>query len=145
MLNLVPLWLRDRVNGAARQANSRPLNVFRQFDDAVSRLFQGAQAGNWGQSAKETENEFVYSFDAPGFEASEFDIQVAKGTVTVAAQHLVGEGDRQRPERTFRREFELPEQADAEKVTAKYRNGVLELCFAKVEQAKPRKIEVKGE
>lgn len=148
MLNVVPLWLRDRVNGAARRANGQPLEVFKQFDDALGSFFKGlshSYAGNWGFSARETENEFVFTLDAPGFEVNEFDIQVAEDVVTVTAEHLVGEGDQKHAERSFNRQFPLPELADAAKVEARYRNGVLELRFAKVEQAKPRKIEVRAE
>lgn len=43
----------------------------------------------------------------------------------------------------YRRVFSLSKELDSEKVTAEFQQGVLVLRIPKVEQAKPRKIEVK--
>ena len=44
---------------------------------------------------------------------------------------------------TFLRSFNLPEDADAEKVEAEFKDGVLFVHLPKLEKAKPREIEVK--
>jgi HSP20 family protein len=44
---------------------------------------------------------------------------------------------------TFLRSFNLPENADAEKVEAEFKDGVLFVHLPKLEKAKPREIEVK--
>jgi len=44
----------------------------------------------------------------------------------------------------FERSFVLPQHADANKVDASYDNGVLAITFPKVEEAKPRRIEIRG-
>lgn len=45
---------------------------------------------------------------------------------------------------TFTRVMELPVTVDANRVEARLENGILKLRLAKQEQAKPRKIAVKG-
>ena len=43
---------------------------------------------------------------------------------------------------SFSRSFQLPENTDPEKIEAKYTDGVLTVRVPKVEESKPRKIEV---
>ena len=43
----------------------------------------------------------------------------------------------------FTRAIELPEQVDANRVEAEFKNGVLTMTLPKREEAKPRRIEVK--
>ena len=43
----------------------------------------------------------------------------------------------------YRRVFNLSKELDSEKVTAEFQQGVLVLRIPKVEQAKPRKVEIK--
>jgi len=43
----------------------------------------------------------------------------------------------------YRRVFNLSKELDSEKVTAEFQQGVLILRIPKVEQAKPRKVEIK--
>ena len=44
---------------------------------------------------------------------------------------------------SFARSFTLPDNADAEKIAAEYKNGVLAVRVAKKEAAKPKSVEVK--
>jgi HSP20 family protein len=141
MFQLLPWAAARRYRNGSRHSAGQG-NVFEHFDQVFNQLFPVAATQS---SSRETENEFIFSFDAPGFEAGELDIQITDDEVTVTAEHVVTEGEKKWTERSFRRQFALPEKADAAKVQAKYRNGVLELRFGKVEEAKPRKIEVKAE
>jgi HSP20 family protein len=141
MFQLLPWAAARRYRNGSRHS-ARQGDVFSQFDEVFNHLFRAPATQSTG---RETENEFIFSFDAPGFEAGEFDIQITDDEVTVTAEHVLTEGEQKWTERSFRRLFALPEKADAAKVQAKYRNGVLELRFGKVEEAKPRKIEVKVE
>lgn len=44
---------------------------------------------------------------------------------------------------SFTRSFSLPTTVDPTKVTAVYKDGVLEVTVPKVETAKPKKVEIK--
>ena len=43
----------------------------------------------------------------------------------------------------FTRSFTLPKTVDSDRISASYKDGVLELTLPKVAQAKPRKIKIK--
>jgi HSP20 family protein len=88
---------------------------------------------------------------APGFTASQFDISIDKGLLTIA-------GERKRPEEAvgeetrsyarerfmgaFRRVIELPQNANPDDVQAKYADGCLSIRIGKQESSKPRSITV---
>jgi HSP20 family protein len=46
---------------------------------------------------------------------------------------------------SFSRSFSLPEGADAAKVHAEFKNGVLQVHMAKSQMSKPKQVEVKVE
>lgn len=89
--------------------------------------------------------------DLPGIDPAKLDVSVTEGN------RLVLQGERpevnlknavwHRQERghgTFVRELTLPTLVDADKVEARYDQGVLRLTLPKAEAAKPRKIQVRS-
>lgn len=152
MFSLMP-WKKQRnVSPAlAPTRTEHPLSLFHnEFDtvfDRWSSLFDDAWPGWGGLDLKDAEDEVVCRVDAPGFEAEDFDIRVAGGTLTVYAEHKEGgsPGGEALAERYFERAVTLPGGIDPEKVKARYRNGVLEVRLPKTEEARPRKITVKTE
>ncbi|HTR10241.1 MAG TPA: Hsp20/alpha crystallin family protein [Paraburkholderia sp.] len=88
---------------------------------------------------------------APGVEPSKLDISVDKGLLTIAGeratqQAMLPEGTRQYAQErfsgAFRRVIELPQQADPDKVQARYVDGCLLISVGKREASKPRAITV---
>ena len=98
-----------------------------------------------------TENALeIYAF-APGIDASKLEVSVEKGLLTIAGERPADtpKGDeatsvyaRERFAGAFRRVVSLPEDADASRVEASYRDGVLRIVLPKREQSKPRRITV---
>ena len=98
-----------------------------------------------------TENALeIYAF-APGIDASKLEVSVDKGLLTIAGERPADtpEGDentsvyaRERFSGSFRRVVSLPEDVDAARVEASYRDGVLRIAVPKAEQSKPRRITV---
>ena len=83
----------------------------------------------------------------PGIDPSQVHVDLQGGSLTIS-------GERTRTEENgpgyaseirygrFERAFTLPAKVDAEKVSAHYENGMLELTLPLAEAAKPRRIEI---
>jgi HSP20 family protein len=96
------------------------------------------------------ENALFAEIDLPGIDPAKLDISVVEGNrLTVKGERPAVEFPNavwHRQERgygEFTQEFTLPTLVDAEKVEARYENGVLKLTLPKAEAAKPRKITVR--
>jgi HSP20 family molecular chaperone IbpA len=94
----------------------------------------------------ETKDGLVVVADLPGVEQKALDVRVADGILTLQGRTAhVAPGtpiDREYELLHFYRQFELPEEVDAQKIAAELKHGVLTLRLPKKEKAKPRKIEV---
>jgi len=88
-------------------------------------------------------------FDVPGIDPEQIEVTVDRGILTVSGKREEErtENDkffvRERTMGTFTRRMRLPESLNAEAVEASYGQGVLEVRIPVLEQAKPRKIEVR--
>jgi HSP20 family protein len=104
----------------------------------------------WDVDVQENDKEIMVRAEAPGFEAKDFEIDISGNTLRIWAEHKQEdekneEGFRYSERRYghFERSIPLPTAVDADKVEARYRNGVLELHLPRTEQAQRRRIEVK--
>ena len=95
------------------------------------------------------ESDVVLRFDVPGIDPDSIEVTVDRGvlSVSVKRQEERSENDRffvrERTMGTFTRRLRLSENLNAEAVEAAYSNGVLEVRIPVLEQAKPRKVEVR--
>lgn len=93
----------------------------------------------------------VFAF-VPGVEPGSLEVSVDNGLLTIAGDRT-SDADtspgqrtvyaRERAGSSFRRVVSLPEDADAEQVSATCRNGILHVRVAKQAASRPRRIEVK--
>ncbi|BCZ81764.1 heat-shock protein Hsp20 [Paraburkholderia terrae] len=88
---------------------------------------------------------------APGVEPTKLDISIDKGLLSIAGERTtreaqLPEGTRQYAQErfngSFRRVIELPQQADPDKVQARYVDGCLLISVGKREASRPRAITV---
>jgi HSP20 family protein len=86
---------------------------------------------------------------APGIEPASLEVTVDKGTLTISGERKAqapSDGARtyakERFSGSFRRVIELPRNADADKVEARYENGLLSITVGKREASKPRAIAI---
>ena len=87
---------------------------------------------------------------APGLDLDKLEITVDRGLLVLAGERKADapSGERadvyaqERFTGQFRRVVSLPEDADAARVQANYRDGVLRISVAKRESSLPRRIEV---
>jgi HSP20 family protein len=89
----------------------------------------------------------VYLF-APGIDPKKLDVSIQQGLLTIAGERQIPINDKAtyyRQERfsgEFRRAISLGEDVDAERVEAKYRDGIVQIRLQRRESAKPRQIEI---
>ncbi|RZL05538.1 MAG: Hsp20/alpha crystallin family protein, partial [Pedobacter sp.] len=102
-----------------------------------------------GVNILETEDSYKIELAAPGLTKEDFQINLKKDTLSVWAERKALEGadqkDYTRKEfdyNSFARSFVLPESVDAEKISAEYVNGILNITIGK-DVAKLQEKEIK--
>ena len=124
--------------------------------DEVSRLFDSFLADSPGKTqwapavdVRETDKEYFVRMDLPGLEPNDVKVAVFEDTLTVSGERREASESKdvkwhhvERYHGAFERRFQLGKAVQADKVSAGYRNGVLEIRVPKAEQAKPRDIQI---
>lgn len=97
------------------------------------------------------DDNFYVRAEVPGIKASELSITAVRNRVSVAGkreiqpeQERVSYHRRERAEGSFNRTVTLPTEVDAERVDARYADGILTLTLPKAEETKPRQIAVRS-
>src|SRR5579864_1569801 len=90
----------------------------------------------------------VAVLELAGMRKEDIEISLHDGMLTISGERKRSSANGEKAERTeryvgsFRRTVSLPVQADASKVSATYRDGILTVTLPKAEEAKPKRIEV---
>ncbi|MBF0371357.1 MAG: Hsp20/alpha crystallin family protein [Magnetococcales bacterium] len=134
-----------------------PFRQFRTLQGEINRLFDQDMDGSTGQMAawpmrvdiREDENQIIIKADVPGMAQKDINVNVDNGQLTISGERKFDdEANKEsyhRVERAygrFSRSFSLPNTTDTGKISAAYANGVLEVTLPKLEEAKPRSIQV---
>ena len=123
---------------------------YNDLDGLIDSLFTGVKIPP--VDIKETASGYAISAEIPGYKENEINLSVENHVLTLEGkkEEKKDEKDgkkylvRERVVRDFKRSFTLPEDADEEKVSASFKNGVLEIDLPKTEKAQPKRIEVKA-
>ena len=113
---------------------------------------RGEEAKAWTPAVDVSEDEHSYRITAelPDVPSGDVKVVVKDGVLTLRGErknekktegtkyHLV-----ERTYGSFQRSFTLPKDANGEKVSAEFKNGILLVTVPKREEVKPREIEVK--
>ena len=139
-----------------------PWSLLNQLSRELGRIYEPGKtsdednsviASDWVPAVdiKEEENRFVIHADIPGVEPKDIHVNMENGILTISGERSSEtkeerEGYRrvERTHGTFLRRFTLPDTTDAEKISAKSKNGVLEVIIPKHDRVQPRKITVNG-
>lgn len=132
-----------------------PTSLLSQFHDEVSRLFDARYnpTSEWAPAVdiKETDKQYIIHADVPGVDPKSLDVTLENDILTIKGERRWEETQEsesykrvERARGTFYRRFVLPDTADADSVTAKTRDGVLEVLIPKQEKVLPRKIKVES-
>jgi HSP20 family protein len=122
----------------------------RAFDRCVAANFE---ARGWKPSIDifEREDALVVRAELPGVAKDEIDVRIENEILhlegergTGAETEPVAVHRRERLFGRFSRSFSLPQTVDPSKIEASHKDGVLEIVLPKLEQVKPRKIEIRA-
>ena len=118
--------------------------------DEFSRLFptmaddeSRVVGSNWAPAVdiKEEDDRYVIHADIPGVPPENIDISMEQGVLTIKGErHHEAEQDKEgyhrieREHGTFMRRFALPENVNAEHISASSKDGVVELSLPKAKQ-----------
>lgn len=148
-MNTITTWnpyqelerLQDRVMRAMR------LTPTHSDDDSNSLL----ATSDWSPAVDITEDdkEYLITADLPQISKDDVKVVVENGSLIIKGErrHEVEHKDKKvhRIERrygSFYRSFTLPDDADGNRVSANFKDGVLRVTLPKSEEKKPRQIEV---
>ena len=124
--------------------------VFNDFSSKSNRNM-GLLEGNWAPAIDvyDSHDDIMIKADLPGMNKEDIDVTIHGDTLIIKGEkkfeNNVKEENYIRSERfygNFNRTLTLPSEIDHEKVSAKYKDGVLELILSKKEEKKPKRIEV---
>lgn len=113
------------------------------------------QPRNWGLAldVSEKEDAFLVEASLPGFDPENLEITYDSNVLTIKAEIKEDEEKEDEQRRYYMRErrygnfcrsLSLPSTIDAGAIVANFEAGVLTLTLPKVEEAKPKRIEVKS-
>lgn len=138
-----------------------PWGLLNELSQELSRMYEGqgqpdassAATSDWVPAVdiRELQDRYVIDADLPGVAPEDIDIHMEEGMLTIRGTRKTEasseEGGARRVERavgSFFRRFSLPDTADAENISARSENGVLQISIPKQEKVKPRRIQVQG-
>jgi len=136
-----------------------PLREMERLHNDLNRLFEGGpttegrtdSARSWAPAVDvaETEEALFVRAEVPGMSREDIDIELTGETLTLRGERKFESEDKKdnfvRIERRygkFSRSFTLATPIQADKVSASYRDGILEIVLPKSEETKPRKVQV---
>lgn len=130
-----------------------PIRNFDNFFQALERPAAPVRRADWLPlvDIRETDENYQIDVEVPAVASEDLSVSVENGVLSVSGERKEvtneqQEGRTHRLERRygkFERQFQLPEDVDAEAISAQARDGVLYLTIAKKASATPRNIEVK--
>ncbi|HYC72945.1 MAG TPA: Hsp20/alpha crystallin family protein [Opitutaceae bacterium] len=115
------------------------------LETAADRLFEAALADFAAPALsprfpvdlfEDKDNTYVRA-EIPGFAREDINVEMVQGYLNLTASRKDGEQSY-----SLNRSIAIPEQVQADKVSAAYENGVLTVTLPKQEQTKPRKIAI---
>jgi HSP20 family protein len=136
-------------------------NMHRRLSSLMSDNGRSRRSGNGRESMmvsewapvvdiSEDEKSYVIKAELPEVKKEDVHVTVENGVLTLSGERKFEKEEKGRKHHriersygTFVRSFALPDNIDATKVNATYKDGLLTVSVAKSENAKPKQIEVK--
>jgi len=144
----------DELEAFARWSPFRELGHHGRLNRLMEEMF-GGRLFTRGEHAPaldihESDTEYVVSVELPGVRKEDVSVEVNEGVLSVRGEKTSGREEKKERSRwversygSFHRAFTLPANAAPDRIDASFKDGVLTLRIAKVEQTKPKTIAVK--
>jgi HSP20 family protein len=120
------------------------------LQDELDRLFESPLTG-WAPAldVHEDKDSFVVRTELPGLKREDIDVSLHEGALVISGERKVEKVEEgvevHRQERyygKFQRALTLPTPVAADKIKAQYNDGILTVTLPKVEEAKPKRIDI---
>ena len=127
--------------------NVRPLLFDNFFDNLFDNSFQNDFSPKVDIS--ETDKIFNFEFAVPGMEKNDLSIEIKNGYLTVSGERKIKNNDNnfhsiENGYGKFSRSFQLPDNIDENKISAKHKNGILNISIEKDKKTSMKKtIQIK--
>ncbi len=134
--------------------NNKTRNTAPYFNNVFDSLFSDALNKNYGVNKVpnvniyEDENGYKIELAAPGLTKEDFKIDLKKDNLSVWVEKKGDDAVQKEYSRkefeysSFARSFVLPEGVDADKISAEYLNGILNITIGKKDEAKATHKEI---
>jgi HSP20 family protein len=135
----------------------RNWSPFREFGSGLGRLFDDAFAerrlARWAPACEIAENDaaYVVTVELPGAKREDVQLEIQDNVLSIRGEKKSEREEKsekrhyvERSYGSFTRSFALPANADAERVKAGFKEGVLTVEIPKTEVAKPKVIDIKS-
>lgn len=125
--------------------------MLRLFDTVAGDTFADAGAGVFPPlNITQDDDNFYVRAEVPGIKADEISISAVRNRISLSGRReipreheRVSYHRKERAEGSFNRTVTLPMEVDAQRVEARYADGILALTLPKAEEARPRQIPVR--
>lgn len=135
---------------------TRPENdiVSKRFSDIMDEFFNDAVRTRRDTfvpsiDVSETDNQFLISAELPGMNKEDIEISLENSRLTISGERSFEKEDKGKKYHrvessygSFERSFQLPDNIDAESISASYENGLLEISIDKSEEEVKKQIEI---
>jgi HSP20 family protein len=141
-----------------------PGNLFNRLQDDINKIFKSSAWMGWPDESsvataqwapsvdiQEKDDQFLINADIPGVKPEEVEVKMENGALTIQGERTSEQRKEENGYRrvecaygSFYRRFALPDTADANKIQAKAKNGVLEITIGKREASRPKAIKVQA-
>lgn len=141
-----------------------PWSLFNQLRDEMDRMFErtpvstsgneaNISSGDWTPAVdiKEEKDAYVIHADIPGVDPKDIEVHMENGVLSVKGERESEKKEEregykriERSKGSFFRSFSLPDSVDGDNISAKSKNGVLEVRIPKSNNNGSRKISVEG-
>ena len=117
--------------------------IDRLFETALTTFGDTSASSHFPVDLYEDKDNTYVRAELPGVSRDDINVEMVEDYLTITATRKTPAADEQAEQSfSFNRSINIPEEVQADKVSAAYENGVLTVTLPKREETKPRKVTV---